>query len=410
MNPYLGIILFSLAAAYLLNFVARRLNAAALDPSLPQEFNDVMDAEKYARSQQYTRAGMRFSDVSETVSFVVGIGFILLGGYNWLDIFVRSFEFGPILTGLAYFACLSLLMALLGLPFEIYHTFVIENHFGFNTTTVRTFIMDRVKGLVLTALIGGILLSALLWFFRATGELAWVWCWAFSVLFNLALVYVAPQWILPMFNKFSPLEQGELSDAITHYAEKQGYDISGIFVMDGSKRSTKANAFFTGLGKRKRIALFDTLINNHTTDEIVAVLAHEIGHSRLGHIRKRLVSSMLKTGVIFYLLSLFLNNRELFDAFGMQHMSIHAGLVFFALLYTPVALVLSVVSNAISRKHEFEADAFAAKTTGDHESLAAALKKLSANSLSNLTPHPLTVWLNYGHPPVLARIKRLRGL
>lgn len=180
--------------------------------------------------------------------------------------------------------------------------------------------------------------------------------------------------------------------------------------MDGSKRSTKANAFFTGLGKRKRIALFDTLINNHTTDEIVAVLAHEIGHSRLGHIRKRLVSSMLKTGIIFYLLSLFLNNRELFDAFGMQQMSIHAGLVFFALLYTPVALVLSVVSNAISRKHEFEADAFAAKTTGDHESLAAALKKLSANSLSNLTPHPLTVWLNYGHPPVLARIKRLRGL
>ncbi|WP_348981343.1 M48 family metallopeptidase [Salidesulfovibrio onnuriiensis] len=219
---------------------------------------------------------------------------------------------------------------------------------------------------------------------------------------------MAPQWILPQFNKFTPLQDGELKQKIEAYAAGQGYTVSGIFVMDGSKRSTKANAFFTGFGKTKRIALFDTLLENHTADELLAVLAHEVGHGKLGHIKKQLLTMVLKTGAVFYLLSLFLGNQGLFDAFGMQQMSTYAGLVFFGLLYTPVSMVLSLLANRVSRKHEFEADAFAAKTTGDHEQLVIALKRLSANSLSNLTPHWLTVWLEYGHPPVLQRIRALR--
>lgn len=409
MNPYLIVILASLVGAYLVHFVARRLNVAALDPNLPEEFADVLDGERYARSQEYARANMRFSDVSETVSIILTCAFILLGGFNTLDLLIRGLGAGPILTGLAYFTSLALLMGTLNLPFDIYHTFVLENRFGFNTTTWKTFLGDRIKGVVLSALVGGILLGALLWFFRTAGPWAWIWCWSFSVVFSLLLTYVAPQWILPLFNTFKPLEEGELKDRLDTYATREGYNLSGVFVMDGSKRSTKANAFFTGLGKRKRIALFDTLMNNHTTGEILGVLAHEVGHSRLGHIRKRLITSTVKTGAVFYLMSLFLNNSSLFQAFGMEQMSTYAGLIFFALLYTPVSMALSVVSNAVSRKHEFEADEFAARTTGDPENLAAALKKLSVNSLSNLTPHPLTVWLEYGHPPVLERIRALRS-
>jgi len=407
-NAYLIIILASLIGAYLLHFTSRRLNANALDPNLPEEFADSLDADRYARSQEYARANMGFDDVNETVNLLIILAFILLGGFNVLDTAVRSLGLGSILTGLAYFAGLGLLSGAIGLPFDIYHTFVLENRFGFNTTTWGTFLADKIKGLLLGAVIGGLLLSAILWFFQAAGSLAWVWCWGFAVAFTLLLTYVAPQWILPLFNKFTPLEDGELRNRIKDYAGQEGYRLSGIFVMDGSKRSTKANAFFTGFGKTKRIALFDTLVDSLATDELLGVLAHEVGHGKLGHIKKRLVTMVFKTGAVFFLMSLFLNNRGLFDAFNMEHMSIHAGLVFFGLLYTPVSMILSVVSSAVSRKHEFEADAFAAKTTGAPEKLADALKKLSIDSLSNLTPHPFTVWLDYSHPPVLQRIRALR--
>ncbi|HAS88917.1 MAG TPA: peptidase M48, partial [Desulfovibrio sp.] len=246
-------------------------------------------------------------------------------------------------------------------------------------------------------------------FFNAAGSLAWLWCWLFTVVITLGVQYLAPTWILPLFNKFTPLEDGELKEKIEKFAKDNGFELSGIFMIDGSKRSTKANAYFTGFGKKKRIALFDTLINNLSTDEIVAVLAHEIGHSKLGHIRKMMTMSIINTGAVFLLMSFFLGNKELFAAFGMQNISVHAGLIFFALLYTPVSIVLSIFSNIRSRKHEFEADAFAAQTTHGPEALIGALKKLSVSNLSNLTPHPFYVWLEYSHPPVLKRIEALRA-
>lgn len=407
MNVYLIVILASLAASWLLGVVSALLTMRRLTPVVPEPFRDVFDTATYDRSQEYTRANLRYSLVSDTVNTALLFAVILSGGFNWLDQLLLGFGWHPIVTGLAYIGALGLISSVIGLPFDIYHTFVLENRFGFNTTTWATFVTDRLKGLVLTSLLGGALLAGILFFFRQTGEAAWLWCWGLSVCFTLALTYVAPSWILPLFNKFTPLRDGDLRRAIKEYARKAVFELSEIFVMDGSKRSTKGNAFFTGLGKRKRIALFDTLIKEQTTDEIVAVLAHEVGHSKRGHITKRLLVGILKTGVIFYLMSLFMHSPALFEAFGMERMSVHAGLIFFVLLYTPLSLLLSVVSNHVSRRHELEADQYAALTTGNADAMISALKKLTASNLSNLTPHPLTVWLEYSHPPVLERIRAL---
>jgi len=378
-----------------------------MESTLPPELADIYDAKTYAQSQDYARSTMRFSTVNDTVSTLLIIVFFVLGGFNWVDGLVRSCSLPPIIAGLTYIGLLGVGSFVVGLPFELYETFVLENRFGFNTTTVGTFILDRVKGGVLTVFLGGVLIAGVLYFIQQTGTWAWVWCWTLTTFLSLGLTYVAPTWILPLFNSFKPLEAGELRDALEHFAKTADFELTGIFVMDGSKRSTKGNAFFTGFGKRKRIALFDTLIKTQSPEEIVAVLAHEVGHAKRGHIRKGLLSSVLKTGVIFYLMSIFITSPGLFAAFGMEHMSLYAGLVFFFLLYAPLSLVLAVVSNLISRKHEFEADAFAAESTGNPASMISALKKLSANNLSNLTPHSLTVWLEYSHPPVLERVRAL---
>ncbi|WP_027179708.1 M48 family metallopeptidase [Maridesulfovibrio bastinii] len=408
MNIYLLIIIVSLGGACALGILARRLNETALNPVLPQEFDRIFDPEKYKKTQAYSREGMKFENISSLISTLITIIFILAGGFNLIDTISRSAGYGPVVTGLIFFAVLAFLGDVLSTPFDIYQTFVIEEKYGFNRTTIPTFIIDKLKGYLLGAVIGGILLSGVLLFFNATGSFAWFLCWLFTVAVMVGIQYIAPVWILPLFNKFTPLEDGELKEKIEAFARENGFELEGIFIIDGSKRSTKANAYFTGFGKKKRIALFDTLVNELTTDELVAVLAHEIGHCKLGHIRKMLITTIIKTGVIFLLMSFFLNSRELFDAFSMEHMSVYAGLVFFALLYTPVSIVLSIFSNISSRKHEFEADHFAAEKTGRPESLVTALKKLSASNLSNLTPHPFYVWLEYSHPPVLARIEALR--
>jgi STE24 endopeptidase len=407
LNIYLFVILASLGASWFLGVLSNVLTIRALQPEPPVELVDVFDNEKYAKSQGYARATLQFSNIVDTLSTLFIFGVILFGGFNWLDIQVRALELAPIWTGLVYIGSLSILFWAVSLPFEIYQTFVLEHRFGFNTTTVGTFVADRFKGVVLTAILGGGLLTGVLYFFERAGDVAWLWCWGLAVAFSLAVTYVAPIWILPLFNKFTPLEKGALRDSLEAYAAKADFELDGIFVMDGSKRSTKGNAFFTGFGGRKRIALFDTLIEEQTSEEITAVLAHEVGHAKRGHIRKRLIVGSLKTGVVFYLMSLFMTSPGLFAAFGMEHISIYAGLIFFGLLYTPVSLVLAVVANCVSRKHEFEADDFAAKTTGQPGAMVSALKKLSASNLTNLTPHPLTVWLEYSHPPVLERVRAL---
>lgn len=410
MNLILAAVIISLAATWLLGVASNYLSARTTVSEPPEEMAGVFDAEQYALSQQYAHASMRFSTLADTVSTALTIGFILIGGFNWLDLAIRSLNLSPIPSGLLFIGSLSLASGLFSLPFEVYHTFVLEHRFGFNTTTVQTFIADRIKGVVLTTLLGGILLSGILFFFDKTGSTAWLWCWLLSVAFTVGLTYVAPIWILPLFNTFTPLEEGKLREAIERYVKTVNYTLSGIFVMDGSKRSAKANAFFTGLGRRKRIALFDTLVENQSTEEIVAVLAHEVGHAKLGHIKRKLITGIGRAGVIFFLMSLVMDSPALFEAFGMDHISDYAGLVFFMLFYTPVSVPVSIATNAASRRHELEADHFAARSTGNPHAMISALRKLSATNLSNLTPHKLTVWLEYGHPPVVERIRALEAV
>lgn len=296
------------------------------------------------------------------------------------------------------------------MPFSIYSTFVIEERFGFNKTTVKTFVMDIAKGLLLSILLGAPLLALVIAFFEFGGTWAWLYAWLGVTAFSLIMQYIAPTWIMPIFNKFEPLEEGELRTAIETYAESVDFPLQDVFVMDGSKRSSKSNAFFTGFGKNKRIALFDTLIENHTTDELVAVLAHEIGHYKKNHITKNMAISIVSTGVMFALLSVFLQVPALFDAFYMDQMSVYAGLLFFGLLYSPIETILGIVMQVLSRKHEYEADEFAARTIEKSEEMVNVLKKLSKDNLSNLTPHPFYVFLNYSHPPVLQRIRAIRSI
>lgn len=410
MNSYLIVILGSMAAAYALNTVVGFLNLGALHPDVPAEFQGRIDAEEYARSQAYTRATGRFALVSDTIEFAATAAFILLGGFGWADEATRALGLGELATGLAFFALLFLLGQFLSLPFALWRTFVIEERFGFNRTSPATFALDRLKSWLLAALIGGPLAAMVLWFFSAAGPWAWLLAWAGVTAVMLVLQYLAPVAILPLFNKFTPLPDGELRQALEALARDQRFNLSGLFVIDGSRRSAKSNAYFTGLGKRKRIALYDTLVQAHSTEEIVAVLAHEVGHWKRGHVLRMTASAIGRIGLILFLMSLFMHTPALFAAVGVEHVSIHAGLVLFLLLYTPLALALGLWDQALSRRYEFEADAFAAQATNHPEALIQALKTLSVSNLSNLTPHPAYVAVNYSHPPVLKRIEALRKL
>ncbi len=409
MNIYAVIIVLALAVNYLLNLVSDLLNLKALQKTLPDEFRDVYDAEKYKKAQEYTRVRTRFGLITSTFSLLILMAFWFAGGFNWVDQFVRDFGYGTIVTGLFFVGILILVQTFISLPFSIYSTFVIEERFGFNKTTPGTFAADRLKGLMLTVVLGGPLLALVIGIFEFFGTVAWLYAWVVVILFTLFVQFIAPTWIIPLFNKFTPLEDGDLKKAILDYAEKVSFPLQGIYKIDGSRRSSKSNAFFTGFGKNKRIALFDTLIENHSVPELVAVLAHEVGHYKKKHIPKNMIISFLHTGVMLYLLSLFIQVPGLHEAFYMEDISVYAGLLFFGLLYSPIEMILSVVMQVFSRKHEFEADRYAADTTGDPESMVSVLKKLSADNLSNLTPHEFHVFLNYSHPPVLQRIRAIRS-
>ncbi len=407
MNTWLLFILCVIGAHYLLDSIISLLNLKALSPQLPTEFEEIYDEKEYQQSQKYTRANTRFSLIENTLTTAVTVIFLLGGGFNLVDLLVRSLGFGSIVTGLLFAGSIALLAFILGLPFSVYSTFGIEARFGFNRTSVKTFIADIIKALLISILLGAPILAAVLWFFEYTGSYGWLLCWAGTVLFGFIIQFLAPVLIMPLFNKFTPLEDGPLKDKIMDYARQQDFKISGIFTMDGSRRSTKLNAFFTGFGRFRKIVFFDTLLEKIEDDEVVAVLAHEMGHFKKKHIWKMMAASILQTGLMFFLLSLFLTNRGLFEAFSMENMSIYAGLFFFAFIYSPLSTLLSIVFNFFSRANEFEADRYAAATTGRPHLLIQALKKLSLANLSNLTPHPAMVMLKYSHPPVLKRITAL---
>ena len=408
MNGYAIVILAALVAEFCLGALAEVLNLRALRPELPPEFRDAYDAGRYRNAQEYTRARSRFSLLVNAFDLALVLGVWAAGGFRALDLWTRSFGLGPVPTGLAFIGTLVLARVLLHLPLRWWSTFVLEARFGFNRTTPRTFWTDLVKGAALGIVLGAPLLAAVLWFFERTGGQAWLWCWLAATLFVIVVQFVAPTWIMPLFNRFTPLADGPLRESILAYARAVAFPLDGVFVIDGSRRSTKGNAFFTGFGRHKRIALFDTLLESLDPREVLAVLAHEIGHWKRRHVQTGMLLAVAQMGVVFFCLSLVLGHRGLFEAFAVETPSVHAGLVFFALLFAPIDLVVSVVLHALSRRHEFEADAFASRTTGTGEALASGLKRLSVDTLANLTPHPLYVALHYSHPPILARVRALR--
>ncbi len=405
MNIFAIIILAAFILDFSIELAANLLNLKALKTSLPAELHEIYKPEEYRRSQEYLRTTTKFELVTGSINLIVLLAFWFSGGFNWLDGIVRSWGFIPIVNGLLYTGILYAAFSIFTLPFSVYAVFVIEERFGFNRMTPLTFITDKIKGLALTMALGVPLLAAVLALFQYTGFYAWLYVWAVIIIVSLAIQYIAPTWIMPLFNKFTPMENGELKDAILKYAASVNFPIENIFVMDGSRRSSKSNAFFTGFGRHKRIALYDTLIAKHTTPELVAILAHEIGHYKKKHIIQGMIISILHTGLLLFLLQVFLDSPGLYEAFYMSEESIYTGFIFFGLLYMPIEMVLSVIMQIISRKHEYEADRFAAETTGSRTDIINALKKLSAGNLSNLTPHPFYIFLNYSHPPLLQRIK-----
>ncbi|MDC0036894.1 M48 family metallopeptidase [bacterium] len=410
MNIYLILVLVFYVGFFLFDVLVDVLNVKCVSTQVPDEFVGIYDADRYSKSQLYLRETTRFSMIQHCFMGVVVVCCILLGGFNVLDVWVRGFGFSELITGVVYMLGLGLLMGVLSLPFSLYSTFVIEEKYGFNKTTFSTFFGDLLKSLLIMAIIGSLLLFGVLWFFTYFGAQGWLYVCVFIVCVQLFLMYIAPTVIMPLFNKFEAVEEGELRDKIMTYAKKHEFALAGVYKMDGSKRSSKSNAFFTGFGKQRRIVLFDTLIEKHTTDELLAVLAHEMGHYKLKHIHKMVSVSIISSFVMFYIFSLFINNEGLAQAFQMKQASLYTSLIFFGFLYQPISVVLGIASQLLSRKHEFEADAFAVRTTGLADDMVMALKRLSVDNLSNLTPHWLKVFVEYSHPPVLERIKAIRRL
>ena len=408
-NAYFWVILLALVTTFAVESTVGWLNQRARTAEVPVQFRDVIDADRYEASQRYGAEGFRFQTIQSAVMLVVTLAFWLGGGFPWLEGWARHFGQGPVVTGMIGLMALGAGLYLIGLPFQIWDTFVHEARFGFNQTTWSTFVFDQIKALLLGALIGVPLLALLLLLFERVPQ-AWLWGWVTVTLLSFFVTWIAPVWIMPLFNKFTPLEEGELKTAIFDLARQQDFPIDEVYVIDGSKRSSKANAFFTGFGKTKRIALLDTLVNGQTVPELTAVLAHEIGHYKKKHIVQQMIAGILTTGVLFFLLGWFLRNEGLSNAFGVKVPSVWLGLVFFGLLFQPANWILGIATNAWSRAHEYEADAFAATATGNPAAMITALKKLGRDNLANLSPHPLQVVLHYTHPPLGDRIAALEKM
>lgn len=401
------VILFIIIADFILDRYIDFLNTTRWSDKLPDQVKGIYDEEKYARQQAYQKENYRFGLLTSGLNFVLVLAMLLLFGFAYINELAASVSTHPALWAIVFFGILMLGAEVINLPFGLYYTFVIEEKYGFNKTTLKTFFLDKLKGWLLSALIGGGLLSLVIWIYRSTGSWFWLVAWGVLALFSIFMSMFYSNLIVPLFNKQTPLADGELRTSISEFAGKVGFKLDNIFVIDGSKRSTKANAYFTGLGSKKRIVLYDTLINEMTTDEIVAVLAHEIGHYKKKHIVQGLILGLLQTGILLFLFSIFIESPEISRALGVNEPNFHIGLIVFSILYSPVSMLTGLAMHKLSRHNEYQADAFAA-TNYKPAPLISALKKLSVKNLSNLSPHPAYVFFNYSHPPLLQRLDHLQ--
>ena len=400
------ILISILIISFIIDKILDTLNTKHFDDKIPNKLADVYDAQAYNKSQEYKKTTAKFSHLTSTFSIVLTLVFFFVDGFKYVDNFARGFTDHPIFVALIFFGVIMLGSDLLTTPFSYYETFVIEEKFGFNKSTKKLFWLDKLKGGCMSILLGGGILSLIIWFYQFAGENFWIYAWALVAFFSLFMNMFYSKLIVPLFNKQKPLEDGELKTAIEKYAKKVGFTLNNIFVIDGSKRSTKANAYFSGFGSQKRITLFDTLVNDLETDEIVAVLAHEVGHYKRKHIIFNLASSILLAGFTLFILSLFINSSILSEALGVSIPSFHIGLIAFGILYSPISEITGLMMNYVSRVFEYQADNYA-KETFAGKPLITSLKKLSKNSLSNLTPHPAYVFMHYSHPTLLERIENL---
>ncbi|MFC0876000.1 M48 family metallopeptidase [Saccharicrinis sp. FJH2] len=405
-NTVFWIIIFILIFDYFFELYLDWLNTRQLSNTLPDELKGIYSDEEYKKSQDYYKVKQRFSQITGTFSTVLIMLMLFMGGFGWLDTLVRSVTDSAVLIALLFFGIIGLASDLLTMPFSIYSTFVIEEKFGFNKTTPKTFVLDTLKGWLITAIVGGGILSLIVWVYTLTQNYFWLIAWAIIVIFSLFTAMFYTSLILPLFNKQKPLEEGSLRDKLEKLSVKTGFKLDNIFVMDGSKRSTKANAFFSGLGPKKRIVLYDTLINDLTEDEVTAVLAHEIGHYKKKHTLQSIIITIVNSGIMLFILSLFLQSNALSEALGAKVPGFHINVLAFGILYSPVSFILDIFMNMLSRKNEYQADRFA-KENFSGLALTEGLKKLSVKSLSNLKPHKLYVFFYYSHPTLLQRIHAL---
>ena len=401
-NLIIGLVIFN----YLFSTVLDYINGKNWKTEIPPVMKDFYDEDKYLKAKNYSKEKGKVSLISSTLSTLITLLFLIFEGYGWLDNFISLYYDIPFLKSGIFFLVLFILSDFISIPFSCYNTFVIEEKYGFNKTTVKTFVLDKIKGYLLTIIVGGILLFGAIYIVSFLENSFWFWLWISLSFIMLIVNMFYADLIVPIFNKLTPLEAGSLREKIESYTKKVGYSLKNIYIIDGSKRSTKANAFFSGIGPRKTIALYDTLVEKHTEEELVAVLAHEVGHYKKKHVFTSLFLTISQLGLMCFLLETCLKVGEISQALGGKEMVFHLGLVAFGILFSPIGTIISILMNINSRKNEFEADYYA-KTTYNGAALELALKKLSVDSLSNLYPHPLYTFIHYSHPPLLKRLSAL---
>ena len=400
------IILGILIINFTIDKILDALNAKHFNDALPKDLQDVYTDTEYKKSQAYKITNYKFGIITSIFSLILTLSFLFFDGFKWIDNIARSYSNNTIIIAIIFFGIILIGSDIITTPFSYYSTFVIEEKFGFNKTSVKTFLLDKIKGWLMMAIVGGAILTLIIWFYNLTNNQFWLYTWGLISIFTVFINMFYSKLIVPLFNKQTPLETGSLRENISKYAKTVGFKLDKIFIIDGSKRSTKANAYFSGFGSEKRVTLYDTLINDLKEDEIIAVLAHEVGHYKKKHIIFNLIASICLTGITLYILSIFISNPLLSNALGVSIPSFHIGLIAFGLLYSPISEITGLIMNMFSRKFEYQADNYA-KQTYKAAPLINALKKLSKNSLSNLTPHPAYIFMHYSHPTLLQRIKNL---
>jgi STE24 endopeptidase len=409
MESAYGVIAFlAIVSEFTLTTVVAVLNLRALGTVPPAELSDVYDAQRYAETQVYARARARFGLCTRAFALLLLLGFWALSGFELLDRAIRSLGWSTVPSALLFIGALSAGRAVALFPFQIYGTFVLEERFGFNRTSVRTFVTDTIKGIALGVALGAPLLALVVLLFERTGGLAFLYAWIAATLLMLALQFIAPVWLMPLFMRFTPLPEGELRERIMSYARSVAFPLENLFVVDGSRRSTKANAFFTGFGRHRRIGLFDTLIQRCSPEEVIAIVAHEVGHYKKRHVTYGMLIGIAQLGFMLFVFGELMRFPPLYAAFGVTQPSVYVGLVLCAVMYEPISLVLSLLLQARSRRNEYEADRFAVETTGLAEPLVTGLKRLAGDSLSNLSPHPSYVFVHHTHPPLRERVIAIR--